>query len=407
LPWLRQLADNSADSYVMDPPYSLSFMNKSWDKALPDPAIWREVLRVVKPGGHLIAFGGTRTVHRLACALEDAGWEIRDTLHWCYWSGFPKSKAIDKAIDDLHGVEREVVRTRPQQGAKFRLTQETIDNGGFNDPARVSFDVTAPATPDAQRWAGWGSAVKPAVEPAILARAPLSESSIARNVLRWGTGGINVDGCRFAPGDAMWAGTPKPVKPNCGTAFAPSPKGGRRYGSGAIADPATYRSNEGHPGGRYPANLLHCPKASRAERERGCAGLPTIAGHEAVDRAEGSAGLTPRAGAGRSAEKVANGHPCVKPVRLLRYLVRLVTPPGGMVLDPFAGSGSCGVAAVLEGFRYSGCELEPDYHRIAKARIAHAQRYPDAWTDTARVPTPPDTEREAWERAGQLSLVRP
>ena len=325
---LRALPADSVDSIVCDPPYGLGFMGKKWD-AMPPGVEWAEAcLRVLKPGGHLVAFGGTRTVHRLAMSIEDAGAEIRDTLAWVYFSGFPKSL-----------------------------------NLGHKVPA----------------WAGWGTAVKPAHEPAVLARKPLA-GTVAETVLAYGTGAINVDACRLQPGDLAWVGptdTTDRRRPSAG-------------GDNGLAGTSTFkireRRIEDQPvvTGRYPANLYQCPKAQRRERERGCDGLPPRAGHEAVERKEGSAGLNnPRAGAGRTARQVRNYHPTVKPARVLRWLCRLVTPPGGLVLDPFAGSGSCGVAAVLEGFRYHGIEIDPSYADIARARIGHAAAHPLEWTDTA------------------------
>ena len=227
---LKTIPDNSVDSVVCDPPYHLQsivkrygqegsapaqegtdglfkrsskgFMGKTWDGG--DIAfrtdVWRECLRVLKPGGHLIAFGGTRTIHRITCAIEDAGFEIRDQLGWIYYSGFPKSHNVSKGIDRHLGGNREVVLEYKQSGSKFKLTEMIMDNGGFNDPDRSSYSITAPATPQAKQWDGWGTALKPAQEPACLARKPISEKSIASNVLKWGTGGLNIDECRFAYG---------------------------------------------------------------------------------------------------------------------------------------------------------------------------------------------------------------
>jgi len=381
LEMLRAMPADSVASCACDPPYELTsggdvgFMGKRWDGTGVsfDPATWAEVLRVLKPGAHLVAFGGTRTVHRIAVAIEDAGFQVRDTLHWCYWSGFPKSLDVSKAIDRLHGAEREVVGASPWNARKPNGSAGVVSVGLSATPGAPT--ITAPATDDARKWAGFGSGIKPAIEPAILARKPLSESSIARNVLRWGTGALNVDGCRFRPGDPMWPG------PQDG---APTLNGRSGEGHREWFDTSPQVAGPGNPGGRFPANLLYCPKASRAERELGCEGLPARKGHEAVERTEGSAGLdNPRAGAGRTADAVRNFHPCVKPVRLLRWSVRLVTPPGGTVLDPFAGSGSCGVAATLEGFGYIGAELEPDYVQIARSRLAHARAYPTSWAHTA------------------------
>jgi DNA modification methylase len=372
---MKALPDASVDSIVCDPPYGLGFMGKAWD-ALPPGVEWAaECLRVLKPGGHLVAFGGTRTVHRLATAIEDAGFEIRDAISWCYWSGFPKSLDVSKAIDKAAGAEREVVGTRIT-GATHRDTRTECSATAFGMGPVVQ--VTAPATPEAARWAGFGTAIKPAVEPAVLARRPLV-GTVAANVLEHGTGALNIDGCRFAPGAKEWPGP-------CSGSAALAAKHASTTGLDAGAGRSVYGTRTGvaHEAGRFPANLLYVPKASRKERERGTEGLPTRTGAEAVGRAEGSPGsLSPGAGAGRKAREIRNFHPTVKPVRLMRWLCRLVTPPGGLVLDPFAGSGSCGVAAVLEGFAYAGIEIDPAYHAIAEARIRHALSTPDAWADTA------------------------
>lgn len=425
---LRDMAADSVDSVVVDPPYELGFMGKTWDSTgiAFDPETWSACLRVLKPGGHLVAFGGTRTIHRIAVAIEDAGFQIRDTLHWCYWSGFPKSLDVSKAIDKLHGAEREVVGHADRKSGPGRHMAGLAGIRGES----VTPTITAPATEDARKWDGFGTAVKPAVEPAILARKPLSESSIARNVLKWGTGALNVDGCRFKLGDPMWPGPQDDLSTN---------HGGREprqvYGTYAAQEP---HQTAGMKIGRYPANLLYCPKASRAERELGLSDesmlchceapqrrwIPSAVvagvrlcsqcggwdrkpgGHDAVSRKEGSAGLdSPRAGAGRTSRGTFGVHPTVKPARLMRYLCRLVTPPGGTVLDPFSGSGSCGVAAILEGFDYCGAELSPAYHRLGTARTAHATAFPTSWAHTAPgFSGDADDWVEQVTKAGQQSL---
>jgi DNA modification methylase len=367
---LRSLKENSVDSIVCDPPYGLGFMGQGWDASVPGLEWARECIRVLKPGGHLVAFGGTRTVHRLVCAVEDAGFEVRDQVGWTYYSGFPKSLDVSKAIDAAAGAVR--ARVRPVAVPSGQRDGTHALGGGWQSEPWV----TAPATDDARRWSGWGTALKPAFEPAVLARKPF-RGTVAANVVEYGTAAINVDGCRFGYGDPAWVG------PQGEWTFAQGPRTGRA-GGGIMGTPAARTGVDvSHELGRWPANLYACPKASRSERERGCDGLPPRTGAEAVGREEGSAGLTPRAGAGRSANEVRNHHCTVKPVRLMRWLCRLVTPPGGLVLDPFAGSGSCGVAAVLEGFRYLGAELEPEYADIAEARIAHAVADPLAWRITA------------------------
>lgn len=311
-------------------------------------------------------------------------------------SGFPKSLDVSKAIDAAAGVERQVVGYGPaHDGALGRMNDDAWQ------PRVGPTPITAPATPEAQRWAGWGTATKPAYEPAILARKPL-EGTVVANVLQYGTGALNIDGCRFAPGDVAWVG-PDEAEHATGrgvTGAANSWNAANREHTSGLREWSV------HDLGRWPANLYYCPKAPRAERERGCDGLPARSGAEAVDREEDSEGLrSPRAGAGRTAEGVRNWHPCVKPTRIMRWLCRLVTPPGGLVVDPFVGSGTTGVAAALEGFRFAGAEREPDYHAIAVARIAHAARWPASWADTEPgADVEPDTAAEEAEKAGQVSL---
>lgn len=414
---LRSLPDASVDAVVTDPPYGLGrpppprevmaawlagqeyrprgggFMGAEWDSFVPGPETWTECYRVLKPGGHLVAFAGTRTVDWMALSVRLGGFEVRDMIGWTYFSGFPKSLDVSKAIDAAAGVEREVVGERyTAKGA----------GGSGSDFLTVNsrapwVPITAPATPDARRWSGWGTALKPSVEPAVLARKPL-DGTVAQTVLRHGTGALNIDGCRFAPGDSAWVGPDEVIETKWGGTQAES------IGYGGT-DPTGYQTQR-HDAGRWPANLYACPKASRAERERGCDGLPARSGAEAVQREEGSAGAqSPRAGAGRVAAEVRNAHPTVKPVRLMRWLCCLVCPPGGLVLDPFSGSGTTGVAAALEGFRFVGAELSPDYHRIAAARIDHARRYPESWADTAPgADVEANTDREQVEKLGQVGL---
>lgn len=299
---MREMPDASVDAVVTDPPYGLAFMGKRWDYDVPGVEVWAECLRVLKPGGHLLAFAGTRTQHRMAVRIEDAGFEIRDMIAWVYGSGFPKS----------HNLKGE--------------------------------------------WQGWGTALKPALEPITVARKPLI-GTVAENVLEHGTGALNVDGCRVASGEANAAiekantlgrwpanlihdGSEEVV--NCFpqakgqqgalTGAEPSSKTTNAFGEFSCRTPSEPRGDSGSA-----ARFFYCAKASKADR--------------------GS----------------ANNHPTVKPTDLMRYLCRLVTPPGGIILDPFAGSGSTGKAAALEGFRFIGIEREAEYVEIARARISHAQ----------------------------------
>jgi hypothetical protein len=264
--------------------------------------------------------------------------------------------------------------------------------------------VTAPATPEAAQWAGFGTALKPCIEPWILVRKPLSERTIAANVLRWGTGALNIDACRY--GYEARNGWPGPSEDITGDRDRAN--GAPRRTDNLMYGTANAEIGPASPLGRWPANVFACAKASRSEREKGCSALPAIGGADAVGRAEGSAGLTPRAGAGAQCAAVRNHHPCVKPVKLMRWLCRLVTPPGGTVLDPFMGSGTCGIAAALEGFGYLGIELDEwspcectetphkcgprarggaSYMEIASARIRHAATHLEVATPVA-APTP-------------------
>lgn len=364
---MATLPDASVDAVVCDPPYELGFMGKAWDASgiAYDVEVWRQAFRVLKPGGHLLAFSGSRTYHRMTCAIEDAGFDIRDQIMWVYGSGFPKSLDVSKAIDKAAGAEREVV------GSKLGLPGYSLTDGkgglygdgfGANGTGQGECQVTAPATDAARQWSGWGTALKPAHEPICMARKPLI-GTVAANVLTHGPGAINVDGCRVqcAPGEkGEW------------------PITARTSERGSMAGPMNHATTD-QSSGRWPANFIHdgsdeataglgeaarffyTPKAGREDREEGCDE------RELVRRTDGreSEHHTPNL---RTTER-RNHHPTVKPTDLMRYLVRLVTPPGGTVLDPFTGSGSTGRGAVLEGFDFIGCELSPEYAEIARARI--------------------------------------
>jgi site-specific DNA-methyltransferase (adenine-specific) len=329
---LRELPDGSVDACVTDPPYGLSFMGKEWDYDVPGAEVWREVLRVLKPGGHLLAFAGTRTQHRMAVQIEDAGFEIRDLIAWVYGSGFPKSLDVSKAIDKAAGAEREVVGRHPCPAGN-KAGGNSLNMRAVGMPATA--DITAPATPAAQQWSGWGTALKPALEPITVARKPLM-GTVAANVLEHGTGAINVDGCRVG----TEGGCRTQEAYQGGDSLHCYGKGLNDQRSPAVAGLGRWPANLIHDGSDEPCALLgdaarffYCAKASKADR---------------------------------GAENV---HPTVKPTELMRYLCRLVTPPGGVVLDPFMGSGSTGKAAVLEGFRFIGIEREAEYLEIARGRI--------------------------------------
>ena len=358
---LAAMEPESVDAIVCDPPYGLGFMGKRWD-ALPPGEDWaRLCLRVLKPGGHLVAFGGTRTVHRLTTAIEDGGFEIRDMVSWIYYSGFPKSKNVALSIDKGEGY--------PNRGRAIPTasTYQASDTGQAHKLTSNPVGPYEPRSEAAKKWNGYGTALKPAQEPAVLARKPLT-GTVAGNVLEHGTGALNIDGTRFAYGDPAWPGPGDVCDYTHSGATGGATGGAQAYGTRQRADtqPSTL--------GRWPANIYAHPKASRSEREAGCERLPGRTGAEATDRTAGSAGLdNPRAGAGRTADRVKNHHPTVKPIGVMRWLVKLTGghPGESVILDPFMGSGTTGCAAVLEGFDFIGIEREPEYMQICEARIRH------------------------------------
>lgn len=494
---LKTFEDNSFDAIVTDPPYDLTttrrwgskdaysknqsdvgkrfskgFMGMKWDGTgiAFDLGFWEECLRVLKPGGHLLAFGGTRTYHRMVCVIEDAGFEIRDTIQWIYASGFPKSLDISKAIDKKFGAEREVVgRYQPPNGTEWYLRQAKnpeVDHAKptFTSSGTRTLDVTAPTTDEAKQWQGWGTALKPANEPIVVARKPIEEKTIAENVLRYGTGGINIDGCRIGrnendrteyginrdegspsenancfyererveynphtrgrfPANVIFEcicsphpdyvyknreyeveGFIKSIKPN-----SPSNYNDKKLRTvhtdpdcpcyildqqtkNLQASKGSYKRKNGNNqffglmnnenvdppnnivDGRGASRFFYCAKASRSEREYGLkefkkklfgqsgGALTKLKNGETEYLQEEHIGLN-------KIKSVKNNHPTIKPVELMRYLVRLVTPPNGKILDPFAGSGTTGIAAKLEGFDFVGIEKEEDYCLIARARI--------------------------------------
>ena len=412
---MRTMPDASIDAIVTDPPYELGFMGKVWDASgiAYDPLLWTEALRVLKPGGHLLAFGATRTYHRMAVAIEDAGFEIRDSIHWIYGSGFPKSLDVSKAIDKAAGAEREVLREK---------TYQPTDGGGYSGnlntskPRSESSEITAPATPEAAKWQGWGTALKPAHEPIIVARKPL-DGTVAANVLAHGTGALNIDGCRVKATDK----TPFPkagygrAESDASYEFAGDPKfittgidrytAGRwpanivlthsvgcrqigtssdTYGGGAKA---TSGFVDGYEHDGFQANTAEiavwqcesaCPVSEMNAQSNDTGGAsryftntewhpiddePPFQYVAKASKKERNAGL-----------EDANTHPTVKPVALMRWLVRLVTPPNGTVFDPFLGSGTTAVAATLEGLEWVGCEMTEDYWPIIEARVEWAEQ---------------------------------
>ena len=366
---MAEMQDCSVDAIVTDPPYELRTIGKQWDDgsgiAYSIP-MWTEALRVLKPGGHLLAFGGTRTYHRMACAIEDAGFEIRDSLHWIYGSGFPKSLNISKAIDKAAGAERKPVREYDvPKGHAF--SGPVYGNG--NDTTRAY--VTEAATPEAAQWEGWGTALKPAHEPIVLARK-LLEGTVAATVLKHGTGGLNIDGCRVDGPARDENDTGRwPQNIIIDTAAAQEMDRQRDKSARLFKQVEWHDDIDGWP-------FIYQAKPTTKERNAGLEGLPERrkVTYQGAAR-EGK--LDPLSEQFRT-DPMANHHPTVKPIALMRHLVRLVTPPGGIVLDPFAGSGTTLAAAVLEGFNAVGCELTDDFLPIIRGRVewAHGQVEADA-----------------------------
>ena len=368
------------------------FMGKEWDASLPNPHVWRETMRVLKPGGHLIAFGGTRTHHRLMCALEDAGFEIRDCLAWVYGSGFPKSLSVSKALDKMAGAEREVVGVIERgsvEDAKLHGRTYAAADANKNNSAIFGYGtekLTAPATDAAKQWDGWGTALKPAMELIVVARKPLSEPAVAANVLKWGTGALNIDGCRV--------GMPfEGARPN----YRLTSKGikGGAFGNQDAPPPNRLDGESSGPHlGRWPANVVLSDDAEvlamfpRADSARSN-GNPNNPIHTDIPdqlmswggirethdfRDTGSAARFFYTAKVSPSERDGSTHPTMKPVSLMRWLVRLVTQPRGLVLDPFLGSGTTALACLAEGRRCLGIEREAEYIAIARQRLTEATR---------------------------------
>lgn len=394
------IADNSIDAIVTDPPYGLSkqpkmeevlkhwlagddynatgsgFMGKTWDNFVPGPSIWKEAYRCLKPGAWAVVFAGSRTQDLMALSLRLAGFEIMDTGMWLYGSGFPKSLDISKAIDKTLGAKGSKGEVTGNSGKKRSCMAGDFKGGEYHD--------YIPATNQAKQWEGFGTALKPAYEPFILARKPL-DGTYANNVLKHGVGGLNIDGCRLPDGDRFPANVihdgsdciidSLPIT-TTGT-IKEVASGGSDMSSGNISHdrkngrPPQPKTKLGDKGSA--ARYFYCAKASKKDRDEGLENLSvTSAGEMTGGREEGSDGLnSPRAGAGRTTG-ARNIHPTVKPTELMRYLCRLVTPPNGLILDPFSGSGSTGKGAVLEGFNFIGFEMDDKYCEIANERIKYA-----------------------------------
>ena len=406
---LRGYPDNSFDGLLCDPPYGFSFMGKKWDYDVPSVDIWRECLRVLKPGALLLAFGGARTQHRIATGIEDAGFELRDCLMWLYAKGFPKSQNISKAIDKAAGAERPVIGERTLTGNAAISTKEKGGTYGVqvgSVPAKI-VPVTGPATDEAKRWDGYGTALKPAYEPVILARKPL-EGTMVQNIRKWGTGGLAIDACRIETDEKIPAhhGTNGGAGRTIGKfndAYKPGDSGSvfnesGRWPANVLFDEAAaaclgqvvgprdsnpYRANEADGAvlplkkrsaggtkqrGLGPSRFFFSPKVSTKEREAGCEALEHRNVSEMLDREEGSDGLeSPRSGA-------RNHHPTLKPIGLTEYLARLILPPTEcpVLLVPFSGAGSEMIGATQAGWpAIVGIEQDASYVEIANARIAH------------------------------------
>ena len=374
---MRSFEENFFDGCLTDPPYGIGFMNSSWDSEVPGEDFAKELFRILKPGAHGILFAATRTIHRLTSILEDAGFEVRDQIGWLQWQGFPKSLNISKAFDKDAGAEREIIGKSP-----YFSEGRTKDNFGLASslsPAQRSGPqrdrtITAPATEEAKTWDGWGTALKPSIEPAVLIRKPL-DGTVIENIRRWGVGALNIDATRIAYGDPAWPG-PQEVG-NYTTA------GGQSTRKCQI--PTGLRPTKDHEfsvrhnsQGRWPANIYVCPKPARSEKEAGCEDLDSMSGAQAVNRKEGSAGMNnPRAGAGRTATTVKNFHPTVKPSKLMKWLGTLISPSGSNIIEPFGGSGS-----TLIGMADLDCSLiviekEPKYCDIIRARYTSVSRSKD------------------------------
>ena len=421
LPILKTLPANSVDAIVTDPPAGIGFMGKEWDKDKGGRDKWiewmsevaAECLRVIKPGGHALVWALPRTSHWTATAWENAGWKPRDRICHIFGTGFQKGANISKQIDRMAGAERKVISSlhrsstgRAQQG-----------HGGY--AFGEQFTITAPATDAAKQWDGYGTALKPAVEDYWLFRKPIEKGlNIAQNVLKWGTGGLNIDGCRIATDDVPKVRNNKKAdeyfsgkKPIPQIPFA----NGGRFPAHLIHDgsaeveavfPVTGPSKAGGLSGKDPgmwagkkqyarnghddqggsaSRFFYCAKPGKSERD---AGLEELEAKQKVFNGQSnhSAGLAPGSVEDKFTTAPAkNVHPTVKALKLMTYLCRLITPPDGLILDPFTGSGSTGCAAMLEGFRFIGMEQSPEYAEIAQKRIEY-------WYSKAQEPPPPDRQ---------------
>lgn len=424
---LASMPENSVDAVVCDPPYEINFMARKWDGSgiAFSVDLWKQVFRVLKPGGNLLAFGGTRTYHRMTCAIEDAGFEIRDCLAWLYGSGFPKSLNVAKAVEahaltggsspkDLADAVDMTGQGLPSESLGLKWDHEDGTRQGISRHAPGNW---SPTTGEAKRWDGWGTALKPAHEPVVMARKPLSEPTIAANVLKWGTGALNIRGARIGD-DVRWSALDG-ADADDAVGFIPSRPdyGGREVvgrwpanllldeqaakmldaQSGVSVSTETTVSNKGSIWGSgneedraaghndssgasrfffvsreldqrgHATRFSYVAKPSRAERDAGLESMPTVNAASVTGRVEGSKGQ--ENGMSGMHGMVKNIHPTVKPADLMHHLCVMVCPPGGLIVDPFCGSGSTGIGAVLGNFRFSGIELDPVHTEIALKRI--------------------------------------
>lgn len=451
---LKKLPDNSIDAIITDPPYGLEFMGKDWDKfknaenigggtmgnrntpyqrgdkTPPAYCIWtleqknefqifsmnwaKECLRVLKPGGYLLSFGGTRTYHRMACGIEDAGFEIRDCIMWIYGSGFPKSLNIGKAVDKLQGNEREVVFKNPYADGHIRKATGNISDANDNVKFLSEYKLEnglRKETKGTSEWEGWGTALKPAVEPIVVARKPLSEKNVALNVLKWGTGGINIDECRISHNEPYKETNRKDTSgykefaKNCGSSSGLNPTNiaspsllgrfpaniildeeagemldkqtgnigcssdrekykGRNYGESMFLGDKPLFNSPTYTDKGGASRFFYVAKASKSERNFGCEGKEEI-----VDCDRNPECYSADVPFNRSANPKKNNHPTVKPIKLMEYLIKLVTKENAVVLDPFLGSGTTAIACLKTNRKFIGIEKESDYVKIAEARI--------------------------------------
>lgn len=396
---LKELADNSVDSIVTDPPAGIGFMSKDWDSDKGGAWHWiswmqgvaEECKRVLKPGGHALVWSIPRTSHWTGTAWEMAGFETRDKIYHAFGSGFPKSQNVSKAIDKAAGAEGEIIGKAVGMGKQNPEWNETAQ-GRAENSFKPEYDKTKPTTPEAQQWDGWGTALKPAIEEWWLMRKPLSEKTIAENVLKWRTGAINIDGCRVGmksflnkgryPANFIHDGSEEVVQFFPNTKSGASAKGGHKrsqenmrkgstiYGNGRGIAGTSSTDDAGNLYGDSgsAARFFYCAKASKRDRDEGLSDF--------VEKEEGIKNTNGRGFSESDPMKKIlqrNNHPTVKNVELMRYLCKLITPLNGTVLDPFMGSGSTGKGAILEGFSFIGIELDKEYLEIAQARIEYAK----------------------------------